>query len=165
MVFFKIFIFVSVLFVHLVNVPVDSENVGAGYDKDKYADSTQKVLLQDEYCILEKEVELFNRVTLALEYERWINDPLEDVFNKFQGLYAEPLLSEIKQSVSEFREIPTSWPYSYRVDSVCLVAKEDEKIYLIADVLEILNDEVIDKLRILVVVNRDLKIIDKQFLY
>lgn len=165
MIFLKTFILIGILFACLVQPHINSENINLVCNKNECSENIQKNRGQDYSDIFTKEGDLINRVILALEYDGWINEPLEDVFNKFKELYADPLLSEIMQSVSEFREIPTSWLYSYKVDSVYLVAKEDEKTYLIANVLEILNDEVVDELVMLVVFNRDFKIVDKQFLY
>ena len=163
--FFKTFIFTCVLFFCLVLIPVNSENANLISSKNECLENIQKIWWQDYPDISGKEGELVNRVILAFEYNGWVNEPLEDVIGKFKGLYAEPLLSEIIQSVIEFREIPTSWPYIYKVDSIYLIAKEDEKTYLIANVLEILNDKVVDEMVMLVVVNNDLKIIDKQVIY
>lgn len=163
--FLKIFIFTGILFASLTVLPMNSEDINLICNKNKCSENIQKNWWQDYHNMSVKEEDIANRVILALEYAGWVNEPLEDVFNKLKGLYAEPLLSEIMQSVTDFRQLPTSWPYLYKVDSVYLAAKEDEKTYLIANVLEILNDEIIDKLLILVIIDKDFKIIDKQFLY
>ena len=163
--FLKAIILVASFTAYLSLASIASENVDLVYDKNEYLESTQKVSME-EYGDMpeEKKGLMVDRVILALEYSGWISEPLEDVVSKFEELYGEPLLSEILQSVAEFREIPTGWAYFYKVDNVYLVEKDGERIYLIAHVLELLNDEIIDELRMLVILNKDLKIIEKQSL-
>lgn len=105
-----------------------------------------------------------DKAVQALEYDRWLNEPIEDVFNELQSLYDEPLLNEIMQSVLAYREMATDWHYSYKVDNVYLLSKDDKYTYLIAHVLELLNDKITDKLLILVIINDSFKIIDQQLI-
>lgn len=104
-----------------------------------------------------------NKISEAVEYEGWITEPLEEVISSLSEYYGKPLIDEIIVSVSDFRQAPTDWQYSYKVDSVYLLQKSDERTIVIAEVRELLMDETVAKGLALITLDNDLKIIEQVF--
>ncbi|MBS3971358.1 MAG: hypothetical protein KGZ94_14720 [Clostridia bacterium] len=162
--FLKTLIIAGSMLIYLSFAPITAEHFTLSCQSNNHYEHRDHETWWEEYHKLPKERgALADRVTQALEYSGWLNEPLENVVIKLEEFYGEPLLSEIIKSVSEFRENPTDWHYSYKVDNVYLLQKHGEKTYLIVEVLELLNDETIDKALAIIIINNDAKIIDQDF--
>ncbi|KUO48963.1 MAG: hypothetical protein APF76_10020 [Desulfitibacter sp. BRH_c19] len=104
-----------------------------------------------------------NRVSEAIQYEQWLTEPLEEVIRRLSDYYAEPLIGEIISSVSDFKQVPSDWHYSYRVDNVYLLQRSGGKTIVIAEISEVLIDEVVDKGLALIALDKNLKISEQVF--
>ncbi|WP_028308330.1 hypothetical protein [Desulfitibacter alkalitolerans] len=162
--FVKTLIIAGSMLVYLGFAPITTDHYTLSHQSNNHYEQKDHETWWEEYHKLpRKSGALADRITQALEYSGWLNEPLEDVIVKLEEFYGEPLLSEIVKSVSEFRATPTDWHYLYKVDSVYLLQKHGEKTYLIVEVLELLNDEIIDKALALIIINSDSKIIEQDF--
>ncbi len=101
----------------------------------------------------------------AVEYSGWINDSEEEVINTLSNIYGEPLRSEIIESVLEFRKESTDWHYTYEVENVYLYEENEYDIKVIVEINEKLAESIVAKGLALFTFDKNIKIIEHEYLW
>ncbi len=134
------------------------------YNHKDYYQHQEQVEWWKDYENLPRETgTIATNVSEAIQYEEWINEPMETVINRLTNYYGEPLLEEISNAVSDFKQVPTDWHYSYKVDNVYLLQESDEKTIIIAEISELLVDKVVGKGLALITLDNNYKIVEQVF--